>query len=54
MGTRGHHACQLSFLVQGIIYVLVIDIKLLFHMREIVCTVCGNFGMKLLLRGEEC
>ena len=27
MGTRGHHACQLSLLVNGRRYVLVIDIK---------------------------
>ena len=27
MGTRRHHACQPSFLVQGKRYVLVIDIK---------------------------
>ena len=27
MGTPGHHACQLSLLIQGRSYVLVIDIK---------------------------
>ena len=47
MGTPGHHACQLSLLVQGRRYVLVIDIKLLLHMHEIVCVVCGNFGTKI-------
>ena len=46
MGTRGHCTCQLSLLVQGRKYILVIDIKWLLHMHEIVCVVCGNFGTK--------
>ena len=47
MGTRRHYACQLSFLVHGKRYVLVIDIKRRLHMHKIICAVCGNFGTKL-------
>ena len=47
MGTRRHYACQLSLLVKGKRYVLVIDVKCLLHMHEIVCVVCENFETKL-------